>query len=101
MTDKIKGASACDAEPLNNSKLNAAILPHPNTLRWQILAAFQVGERLTSLEAWQRFGASRLSADVHALRHAGHLIQSEMIEVTAKNGRTAKVAQYWMAQEAE
>lgn len=49
------------------------------------------------LEAWQRFGTSRLAADVHALRRAGWNIVAEEVPVQCREGRSARVAVYRLA----
>jgi len=72
--------------------------PAAGTARADVLAALEAGESLTSLEAWQRFGTSRLAADVHELRRAGWPIQSEEIKVASRGGRPARVACYRIAE---
>lgn len=68
--------------------------PRNGTARAAILEALQRGESLTSLEAWQRFGASRLAADMFELRSMGWPIHAENIAVPARSGRMAHVARY-------
>lgn len=72
--------------------------PAAGTARADVLAALEAGESLTSLEAWQRFGTSRLAADVHELRRMGWPILSEEIVVTSRGGRPARVACYRIAE---
>lgn len=68
--------------------------PATGTARADVLAALESGERLTSLEAWQRIGTSRLAADVFELRRMGWPILSEEIKVASRGGRPAHVACY-------
>lgn len=68
--------------------------PAAGTARADVLAALEAGESLTSLEAWQRFGTSRLAADVFELRRMGWPILSEEIKVASRGGRPARVACY-------
>lgn len=71
--------------------------PAAGTARADVLAALEAGESLTSLEAWQRFGTSRLAADVHVLRRMGWPIVSEESPVQCREGRSARVAVYRLA----
>lgn len=68
--------------------------PADGTARAAILAELEAGRTLTSLEAWQRFGTSRLAADIHALRGMGWPIVAEDADVKARDGRAARVARY-------
>lgn len=72
--------------------------PAVGTARAYVLAALESGERLTSLEAWRRFGTSRLAADIHALRGMGWPILGEEIRVASRGGRPTRVACYRMAE---
>jgi len=71
--------------------------PAAGTARADVLAALEAGESLTSLEAWQRFGTSRLAADVHVLRRMGWPIESIETPVLCSGGRSARVAVYRLA----
>lgn len=71
--------------------------PAAGTARADVLAALESGERLTSLEAWQRFGTSRLAADVFELRRMGWPVIAAEIKVPCREGRTSRVAQYRIA----
>jgi len=70
--------------------------PAAGTARADVLAALEAGESLTSLEAWQRFGTSRLAADVWELRRMGWPIESIETMVRCREGRSARVASYRM-----
>lgn len=72
--------------------------PAAGTIRAAVLEALLAGRSLTSLEAWQELGTSRLAADVHELRGMGWPIVSEEIDVQARDGRTARVACYRLAE---
>ena len=71
--------------------------PAAGTARAAILAELETGRTLTSLEAWQRIGTSRLAADIHALRGMGWPIVSEESPVQCREGRSARVAVYRLA----
>lgn len=60
-----------------------------------ILSALLRGDRLTQLEAYDRFGCTRLPARVWDLRKAGHVVQERMVRVPTRYG-TTEVAEYWM-----
>jgi hypothetical protein len=58
----------------------------------QVREALEQGERLTSLEAFQRFGVYHLAGTIRRLRDKGLQIESETIELA--NGKL--VARYQM-----
>lgn len=74
--------------------------PAAGTARADVLDALLAGRGLTSLEAWREFGTSRLAADVHALRRMGWSIVAEEIPVECREGRSARVACYRLANSA-
>lgn len=55
-------------------------------------------EGLTPLEALYEVGTLRLAARIFDLRAAGYVIRDAMVEVKARNGRTARVKRYWLEQ---
>lgn len=71
-----------------------------DSVRRRILEALQRGERLTPLDAWHKYGTSRLAAHVFDLRKAGHGILKETVAVECHDGRTAHVASYSLKIEA-
>lgn len=71
--------------------------PADGTVRAAILAELEAGRTLTSLEAWRRFGTSRLAADVFELRRMGWPVVSEETPVRCREGRSARIATYRMA----
>lgn len=70
--------------------------PAAGSIKRQILDALQAGQSLTSLDAWQRFGTSRLAALVHQLRREGWKVDSASVEVETAHGHVAHVARYSM-----
>jgi len=56
----------------------------------RILAYLREGNRLTALEALERFGCFRLAARVHELRREGHAIRERTVET--RGGK--RVAEY-------
>lgn len=56
-----------------------------------VLSHLQAGNRITPLEALNRFGCLRLGGRIYDLRQQGHRIEREMIKVGKK-----RVAQYWL-----
>lgn len=71
--------------------------PAAGTIRAAVLDAFLAGRSLTSLEAWQELGTSRLAADVFELRRMGWPVVSEESPVQCREGRSARVAVYRLA----
>lgn len=63
----------------------------------QVRAALERGERLTPLDALNRFGLWSLASAIHALRKQGMAIDAELIDVGTRNGGSARVAQYCIA----
>ena len=57
----------------------------------RILAHLRAGNRLTALEALEKFGCFRLAARVHELRREGHDIQERTVET--RGGK--RVAEYY------
>ena len=66
----------------------------------QVRAALERGERLTHLDALNRWGLWHLAVAIFALKREGMAIDTELIQVTTRNGDTARVAQYSLAQPA-
>jgi hypothetical protein len=46
------------------------------------------------MEALEEVGTSRLAARIADLKAAGYVIESELVQVNARNGRKARVARY-------
>lgn len=61
-----------------------------------ILEHLAMGEKLTPADAFRLTGSTRLSARIYDLRCDGYVINTEMITVRNRFGRTATVAQYSM-----
>lgn len=57
-----------------------------------ILSAMLNGERLTQLEAYVRFGCTRLGARIYDLTNQGYRIERKMITVP----NVKRVMQYWI-----
>ena len=58
----------------------------------RILAHLRAGNRLTAIEALERFQCFRLAARIHELRREGHRIEEQMVETPSGK----RVAQYWV-----
>lgn len=63
----------------------------------RILEAMKRGEAVTQLDAWARFGCSRLAARAKDLRDEGHDIASEWVEVQNRFGEPCRVKSYRLA----
>lgn len=59
-----------------------------------ILEHLQTGKSITSLEAINLFGATRLASIIFELKKKGYNISSRIITVPTRNGVDARVAEY-------
>lgn len=66
----------------------------------KILTHLQAFGRITSLEAINEYGITRLSARIYDLRDAGHTITQRMVKVPTRDGET-EVAEYRLAKKGE
>lgn len=62
----------------------------------RILESLQNGDKLTPLDALERFGCFRLGARVYDLRKQGHDIKSETVARKNSNGEVKRYSQYFM-----
>ena len=60
-----------------------------------ILNDLLTGSRITSLDAINRYGCTRLAARIKNVEEMGYKVERRMIEVPTRNGKT-KVAEYWI-----
>ncbi|GIK45991.1 MAG: hypothetical protein BroJett012_18940 [Betaproteobacteria bacterium] len=71
--------------------------PAAEAVKGRVLGALLRGELLTHLDCWRRFGSSRLSHHVWALRRLGWPVQ--MMETTVRTsdaGRPAQIGRYYL-----
>lgn len=66
-----------------------------------ILAHLKSGKTITSKEAFEQYGVTRLSAIVHDLRLMGYSIHTLMIDGTTRFGDSTKYAKYILARNEE
>lgn len=90
----VAGSEDADLERHLQLHSNARQYPRKGTARAEVLTALRRGQHLTSRNAWQAFGTSRLAADVHELRRMGWPIVSMTVTVSTRNGHLGKVARY-------
>lgn len=68
-------------------------VPERGSQCWELLMAFEAGERLTTMEAFKRFGITTISQRCGELRRIyGWKIQSRMLKV----GPKTYVAEYFL-----
>lgn len=60
----------------------------------RILEHFEKQNTLTSMEAFQRYGITRLAARISDLRHLGYAIDTVMVESTNRYGEAVRFANY-------
>ena len=65
-----------------------------------ILERMKEGRSITSLEAVEEYGFTRLAAIICQLRKLGYNIRTERIKVLTRHGRYARVARYTLIEEA-
>lgn len=71
--------------------------PAASAVKGRVLGALLRGEFLTHLDCWRRFGSSRLSHHVWALRRLGWPVM--MLETTVRTsdaGRAAQIGEYYL-----
>ncbi len=85
-------------QTLSYPPAEAVKVPAHGSIKRQIFEALARGETLTPLDAWARFGTSRLAALIHQLRVAGWPIHSDTITVSTAHGHQASVAAYSMGE---
>lgn len=68
-----------------------------NTTQQRVFDYMIENGSITTLDAWQGCGESRLSARIWELKHKGVNIKSEMIEVSNRYGEKRHVKRYYIA----
>ena len=64
----------------------------------EVLARLLQGERLTGMHAVFASSTTRLGAYVHMLGKIGWSVESERLTVDTQDGRTTRIAEYFLAQ---
>ena len=59
-----------------------------------VLEHLQKHGHITSYEAIELYGATRLSSIIYVLRHKGYKIKTELFEVTTRYGNKTRPAKY-------
>lgn len=68
--------------------------------QWEIiLEHLKSGRSITSMEAINEYGFTRLSAIIHTLRNSGYNIDTTMIPVKTRYGKQTMVAKYTLIKE--
>jgi len=62
----------------------------------KLLEHLREGLTITQHKALYGYGILRLAARVHNLKQLGHQIERRMVEVPTRDGRRAKVAEYFL-----
>lgn len=62
----------------------------------RILAVLESGGTLTSLDALEDFGCSRLASRITDLKRKGYPVASRMVTRRNRYGRLCRVAEYYM-----
>lgn len=69
------------------------------TQRKQILEHLKKHGKITSMEAIELFGCTRLSGRIHDLRAEGYTILTEMTEGKTRSGHPCRYATYYLDRE--
>lgn len=69
------------------------------TQRTEILEYLLTGRPLTSKQAIEQFGCTRLAAVVHYFRGKDIPIESTRVPVTDRYGKQTNVSKYWIPEE--
>ena len=64
----------------------------------RLLELLKLGLPLTAHKALYGYSCLRLAARIHDLKQMGHQIEKRMVEVPTRDGRKARVAEYWLCQ---
>lgn len=72
-----------------------------NTQRKAVMTHLQEKGSITSMEAFQLYGVTRLSSIIHTFRKQGILIGTIMIDGKTRYGSSCKYAKYILAKEEE
>ena len=64
----------------------------------RLLAHLKEGLPLTHRKAEIGYGVQRLAARMYDLKQLGHQIEKRMVEVPTRDGRRARVAEYFLEQ---
>lgn len=62
----------------------------------RLLEHLKLGLPLTAHKALYGYSCLRLAARIHDLKQMGHQIERRMVEVATRDGRKARVAEYWL-----
>ena len=62
----------------------------------EILGYLRTHEYLTSMEAWEMWGVTRLASIIHQFRKAGYDIDTVNVETTTRFGETTHYARYYL-----
>lgn len=60
----------------------------------EILKYLGTHDYLTSMQAWEKWGVTRLAAIIHNLRKAGYDIETVDVQTTTRFGETTHYARY-------
>ena len=66
------------------------------TQRLQVLKYLQRGKTITSFQAFDEFGITRLSAIIFDLRKAGHNVQDSWVETVNRYGTLVRCKNYYI-----
>jgi hypothetical protein len=66
------------------------------TQQQRVLDYLQSGKTITTLNAFNELGITRLASRIYELKEEGHIINKKMITVTNRYDEKCSVAEYYM-----
>ena len=69
--------------------------------RQAVLNELKAGNEVTSKTMWEKYGITRLSGIIYALKDCGHTIHTIMVDGKTRFGDSTKYAKYVLGKEEE
>ena len=66
--------------------------------KYQVLKYIQENGSITSMEAFEKLGITRLSGRIFDLRSMGYKIVKDMVEGTTRTGNPCRYAKYFLVE---
>ncbi len=65
----------------------------------RVLSYLECGNSITTLDAFQELGITRLGARIFELRQQGHPVQSNRLTVTNRFGEDCSISEYYIGEQ--
>lgn len=87
------------AEKDNQKRVPLFSFPSPGSVKGRVLADLLEGQRITHLDVWLSHGSSRAAHHILKLREGGWPVETDTVDAPTRDGRTARIAEYWLPRE--